>query len=278
MSGNKFVEKELKFLGDYVNIEEHNRRIKIYNCKNMDKKMVKTLMEIGKAKNCDKIIFYLRDNEVELIKEFDAIREGVIKGFFNGINANIFSIFLNGDRNNIDNKTVEILNIVENSVKKNLDITLDDSYTLDYPDEDDAKDLAELYDKVFETYPTPMNKESFIKEMMNDDVHFSVVRYKDEIVSACSADVFTKFNSAEMTDCATLPEHRGKKLVSLQFEHLINKMKKKKVKTLFSYTRSKSIAMNMINYKFNFKYGGSMAKNSNISGGLEDMNIWYKSI
>jgi hypothetical protein len=132
-----------------------------------------------------------------------------------------------------------------------------------------------------------MNEAEYIAFMMYNNVYFTVCEYQDEIVSACSASVLPDFNCAEMTDCATLPEHRKKNLLSQQYGLIIEKMKEKGIQTLFCYARTLSIGMNIVNAKHMFTYGGCMKNNSNIQErynnndakhSLANMNIWYKQI
>ncbi|MDA8352528.1 MAG: hypothetical protein M0Z65_04930 [Firmicutes bacterium] len=142
----------------------------------------------------------------------------------------------------------------------------------------DTPEMARLYDTIFETYPTPMNDPQYISDMMDRQVFFSIIRYRGRIVSACSADLLPTFNSAEITDCATLPQHRNQLLLSHQFSHQVQQMRQKKVQTLFCYARAVSAGMNLITARHGFTYGGRMVQNSQIAGRLECMNIWFKQL
>lgn len=92
------------------------------------------------------------------------------------------------------------------------------------------------------------------------------------------SDLLLEFKSAELSDCVTYAEHRNKQLLTYQVVHLIPKIKQLGINILFSYSRSVSVGMNLVNIKHGFKYGGRMARNSNISGNIEHMNIWYKKL
>ncbi|MTI79517.1 MAG: putative beta-lysine N-acetyltransferase [Firmicutes bacterium] len=279
---DSYSSEKISLCGKSVHIEPTSKRIKIYGLKNIKhfNKFITELRLIGNNLNCDKLIFYVTKTEEELIKKYNCSYEGFIEGFFNGNNAYIYSIFLVPSRNKpyVSEEEAKVMDYMIRVKKNNGRFNIPKGFKMRWAIESDALQMAKLYDKVFESYPTPMNKPDFIIEMMNNDVYFSVVERNNEIVSACSADVLPHFNSAELSDCATDSRYRSKQLLSHQVSHLISLMKIMEINTIFSYSRSVSIGMNLVNVKHNFKYGGRMIANSNIAGRLENMNIWYKNI
>lgn len=50
-------------------------------------------------------------------------------------------------------------------------------------DESDAIQLAQLYGKVFEIYPTPMNDPEYVKKCMKSGTVFYIYAHNDKIVS-----------------------------------------------------------------------------------------------
>lgn len=273
---------ELSSLGKAIDLDPHNRRIKVYQLPNENdfSTIQMALIDLAKENECDKLIFYAKPQEREWLEATKCDREGKIDGFFQGEDAHIYSFFLKSERNQpVDWAQEEkVMQIVDQDNKIVQEDSLPNEYIMRSATEEDAQEMAKLYGEVFETYPTALDDPNFIKEMMNDHVYFTIVEYNDKLISACSADLFPKFNAAEMTDCATLPEHRGQGLLSQQFIHLEKKMERQGVQTLFSYSRAVSIGMNLINARHGFAFGGRMIQNSNISGRFEDMNIWVKSI
>jgi len=266
-----------------IDLDPHNKRIKVYQIPSEELffPLKQELEKIAQANQCEKIIFYCREDELDPLEQLsNCDHEGKINGFFQGDDAYIYSLFLSPERNKPIAKEEEerVMQIVENDQKWIKEIVLPEEFTMRSANIEDAPHMAELYDAVFETYPTPMNDAEYIAEMMESDVYFTIVEHQDTLVSACSADLFPAYNSAEMTDCATLPEYRGKGLLSHQFRHLEQKMRELGVQTLFSYTRALSVGMNLINARHGYEYTGRMLQNSNISGKLEDMNIWVKTL
>jgi putative beta-lysine N-acetyltransferase len=273
---------ELSTMGKAIDLDPHNRRIKVYKMPEaeMFPSAKKALEELAEQNDCDKIIFYSKEHEKKCLEQIQCGQEGKIDGFFQGEDAYIYSLFLNPIRNQslAMEQEQKVMEIVKEDQKEVTEISLCSDFTMRSAQVQDAPRMARLYDEVFETYPTPINETDFIVEMMNSDVYFTIIEHDGELVSACSADVFPSFNAAEMTDCATLPEYRGNGLLSQQFLHLEKKMEKMGLQTLFSYSRAVSVGMNLINSRHGYSYGGRLIQNSNIAGQFEDMNIWVKNI
>ncbi|MGP4038943.1 putative beta-lysine N-acetyltransferase [Gracilibacillus sp. D59] len=271
---------DLTFFGQHITVEPTSRRIKVYqlpSTKNMDTFMDR-LQRLAKETNCDKLIFYVSPTKQEMMESYNADYEGMIRGFFNGETALIYAIFLYSDRKqSVDVETEEqIMQNIKQRMEEELTFDLPEGYSMRWAEKKDAPQMALLYKTVFKSYPTPMNDPEFIKEMMQNQVYFSIIEKEGSVVSACSADVLPEFQSAELSDCATYPNHRGKQLLSYQVSRLIPRVRQMGIHVLFSYSRSISVGMNLVNVKHGFQYGGKMIRNSNIAGSMENMNIWYK--
>lgn len=265
-----------------ITVEPKSRRIKLYQLPSQNN-MFETIEDckvLGRNKGCDKLIFYVRKEERNKLSSLKVYQEGVIEGFFQGEDAFIYAMFLHPVRNHsIAWKQDQIvMEIVRKDHKESKETDLPDGYVMRSATKQDAYQMAKLYDTVFKTYPTRMNDPEYIQEMMDDHVYFTIVEYDGQVVSASSADRLPTFNAAEMTDCATLADHRNQGLLYVQFAHLTNHMKQKGLQTLFCYARSISVGMNLINARNGFTYGGRMVQNSNIDGRLECMNIWFKNL
>lgn len=278
-------QKKLKSrLIEQVDIDTENQRIKIYGIplpvETDFSEMLTLLKELAQENNCSKIMFQVKKDQEALLIAHSFQYEAKISGFFQGEDAYIYSWFLDADRGRIvdQGQVLRVMDMVREDAKELEPCELPLGYTMRSAVAEDAEALAKLYDTIFETYPTPMNDPVFVRKMMKSNVHFSIVEYESELVSACSADFFPQFNAVEMTDCATLPEHRGQGLLSHQFAHLEEEMIERQVDTLFSVTRAVSVGMNLINVRNGYEYSGRLIQNTNISGRLEDMNIWVKKL
>ena len=81
-----------------------------------------------------------------------------------------------------------------------------------------------------------------------------------------------------MTDFATLSECRGNSLGTHLLEHMEQAVKTKSIKTAYTIARAASPGMNITFAKCDYEYGGRLINNTNISGQIESMNIWYKPL
>lgn len=274
----------LSLFGKPVLFEPISRRLKVYELpdKNRMDPFMQALKRQAREKKCDKLIFYVRLHEQSVINAYMTRYEGMISSFFNGEDAHIYALFLDEGRHEpaLNQLEKNVARLVKRRMGKGPDhkFELPPGFFMRWAEKKDAKQMSRLYQKVFKSYPTPMNDPSFISEMMDNDVYFLVVDHDRQVVSACSADLLTPFCSAELSDCATYRQYRSRQLLSYQVAHLVPRLKKIGVKTLFSYSRSVSHGMNLVNAKHGFTFGGRMVQNSNICGRLENMNIWYKQL
>jgi putative beta-lysine N-acetyltransferase len=81
-----------------------------------------------------------------------------------------------------------------------------------------------------------------------------------------------------MTDFATLPDFRGNNLALLLLREMEAHMRLAKYNTLYTIARSMSPGMNITFAKNSYEYAGTLKNNTNISGNIESMNVWYKHL
>lgn len=142
----------------------------------------------------------------------------------------------------------------------------------------DAKQMARLYAKVFDSYPFPVFEAEYIEETMNDNVVYFSIWKEDEIVALSSCEMYIKDESVEMTDFAVLPAYRGQKFSYFLLHQMEEEMKKNKIKTSYTIARSSSYGMNNTFARCGYDFSGTLIKNTQIGGEIEDMNVWYKSL
>lgn len=156
---------------------------------------------------------------------------------------------------------------------------LDDKFHLRKCTENDAARMAAVYRRVFMSYPFPIHEPDYLRKTMRSHVDYFCVEADGKIIALASAEKDQENLNAEMTDFATLPEWRGHRLA----KYLLTRMeqhiaKKDGIKTAFTIARAASPGMNVTFAGIAYNYGGCLVNNTNISGGLESMNVWYKSI
>jgi len=227
-----------------------------------------------------KVPEYAKD---EFIKN-SYLMEAAIPGFFNGQEGVYFlGKFFSGSRK-IDNKIVEINTILNVARSKKNDINIKDIINKNLPpgfkykicDISNVFQMADLYRKVFDTYPFPIFDPQYILKSMDENFIYSSIWKNDTIVALSSCEMYPGAQNVEMTDFATLPEYEGKGLAIYLLHSMENEMRKRKIKTAYTISRAVSYGINIIFAKMGYEYCGTLIKNTNISGNFESMNVWYK--
>lgn len=140
----------------------------------------------------------------------------------------------------------------------------------------DIPQMAAIYRQVFPSYPFPIQDPGYLQKTMDSHVDYYCVKHQGEILALSSAEIDAATKSAEMTDFATLPENRGKGLASYLLSVMEQETAKKGIKTFYTIARAISYGMNITFSKNGYMFGGRLKNNTNISGNIESMNIWYK--
>ena len=144
--------------------------------------------------------------------------------------------------------------------------------------EQDAQQMADVYKKVFASYPFPIDDPAYIRKTMNENIIYYVIWDKDKIAGIASSEMDIEGENVEMTDFAVLPEYRGNHFSIYLLDQMETEMKKQGIKTTYTIARALSYGMNSTFSKMGYAFGGTLVNNTNISGGLESMNVWYKAL
>jgi putative beta-lysine N-acetyltransferase len=143
--------------------------------------------------------------------------------------------------------------------------------------ENDAAALARLYKSVFKTYPFPIFDVDYIKKTMRDNVRYYGIFDKEKLIAASAAEMSKTEKNAEMTDFAVSPVYRAKNLALQLLQEMEKDIFQSDIKTLYSIVRALSPAMNITFAKAGYYFAGTLKNNTNISGQIESMNVWYKT-
>jgi putative beta-lysine N-acetyltransferase len=235
---------------------------------------------MARDENFSKIIFHSRPEHWKQLLSHGFILEAIFSGFFNGTDNYAMASYLKDARrtSNAWIKEDEILANVTAKGRGHHSTAPPEHYVFRRATEKDASNLANLYGSVFSIYPTPMNDEQYIIKVLNGEAIFYIVECNQQIVSAASADVNKTYKHAELTDCATLPEHRKYGLMKLLLMKLEDELKKEKIYCAFSIARALSFGMNAAFNQLNYTYKGRMTNNCYIFDKMEDMNVWVKDL
>lgn len=263
-----------------VYVDYHNKRLKIIDFNNISVENIKRIIRFSINQRLGKIIC---NCDIEFVEIFDKAKfeiEGKIKGYFKGKDAICMSYFIDSNRKICDNYPEKDL-----LVKKCLDVkntfsntNSNDIYTIRDANENDINQMIKLFTSVFSTYPSPIYDEEYLKQTMVRNVLYKVAVYNEKIVGVASADMDKENLNAEITDCATYPEYRGKCILSNIINCLESDLKNMEFITLYSLSRAINPNINIVLSKHNYNFAGRLVKNCTICGAFEDMNIWVKNI
>ncbi len=143
----------------------------------------------------------------------------------------------------------------------------------------DAAEMAEVYREVFASYPFPIHEPTYLVETMASHVRYFCVRDRGRIVALSSAEMDRSSACVEMTDFATLPAARGRGLAVHLLAHMEQAMRARgDMKTAYTIARSRSAGMNVTFARAGYQFAGTLVNNTNISGAIESMNVWYKQL
>jgi len=138
--------------------------------------------------------------------------------------------------------------------------------------------LVELYSRVFETYPFPIHDSNYLKKTMQTHVDYFGIFEGTQLVAAASSEKDRENGVAELTDFATLPEYRGKGFALNLLMEMEKKILKQDINLGMTIARANSAGMNITFAKAGYSFGGTLVNNTNISGKIESMNVWYKDL
>lgn len=142
----------------------------------------------------------------------------------------------------------------------------------------DVQGMAVVYREVFASYPFPIHDPEWLLETMASHVHYFLAEENGQILAVSSAETDPLLKTSEMTDFATLPVTRGRGFASRLLSIMEVEMQALNYRLFFTIARAVSRGMNFTFARSGYQFGGTLCLNTQISGQLESMNIWYKTV
>ena len=156
---------------------------------------------------------------------------------------------------------------------------LDASFELCKCGKKDIQEMAEIYREVFQTYPFPIFDPEYLEATMEGHVDYFGMRCEEcGLVALAAAEAEEKSASVEMTDFATLPHWRGHGLATHLLEAMERFAKREGLKTSYTIARAAMPGINITFGRKDYKWCGRLKNNTQISRGIESMNVWYKKL
>lgn len=260
--------------------DPYNKRIRIDDIRGNIEEAIHQAEELAFHSKAEKLIVKGRKEQFAALLEKGFQCEAMIDRYFLGSDGYFFCKYYQSDRRNSDyiSKEDEIAKNVQ-LLEQNVGlISPPNEYHLKLIQKDNAEKLAQLYDQVFKIYPTPLHDPDYIMKTIDEGTIYYGFTHGNDIVSAASAEVNSFYKNAELTDCATLPEHRKYGLMKVLLEKLEADLVTKGIYCSYSIARALSFGMNAALHQLGYSYRGRLVNNCYIFDKIENMNVWVKDL
>lgn len=242
--------------------------------------LLKEINELAKFKKYSKIFAKVHSEKTNDFFRDGYKTEAVIKGYFNGSSdAFLMAKYFSPKRAVLKNSDETEL-IIETAKAKAVD--LPKPKIIDYEiikcSKEHSPQMAALYKSVFKTYPFPIDDPKYIKRTMDENIiYFAAVKGK-EIIALSSCETDKQSQSVEMTDFATSEKYSGNGIALQLLKEMEKDMIANNFITAYTIARAASAPMNITFARNGYEYSGTLINNTDISGGIESMNVWVKNI
>jgi putative beta-lysine N-acetyltransferase len=260
--------------------DPRNARLKLYGVGAPDlMKLAQGAADGAQDDRVTKIIVYATSGDDEEWKTLGLRREAVIRGFHaDSSDAVLWSGFVSAARG-VDQLHVEHERIVHAAKAKGRRAPRSpQGYRLGCAAERDAGDLAALLQTVFSDYPSSL-EEGHLCSLVRSGASFFVTA-RDEagsLVATMSAEIDMGHRSAEMTDCATRPDHRGRGLMPCLLAALEREVPLRfGISDFYTIARADAAAVNVVFARQGYEFTGRLVNNCRMPNGWESMNVWCK--
>jgi lysine 2,3-aminomutase len=206
------------------------------------------------------------------------ITEALIPRFFGGVDDGHFMAkYLCEDRSRIA-APAKVAEVLEQAAARADDdeAALPGRYELRTCTPDDVFAMAELYRRIFPSYPFPIHDPGFLRETMEEHVTYFGAWKGRNLAALASAEKYPKSQHAEMTDFATDPNHRSRGLASVLLRRAEAHALLEGYAVTYTIARALSYGMNITFSRSGYDFAGTLINNTQISGHIESMNVWYK--
>lgn len=247
-----------------------------------ERRVLETITHLLADNNYTKAFIKIPEEKVSVFKEYGFLEEARIPSYYNTSACVFMGLFRDPSRSKVsedDKKEIEKnLSIARG---KQIDggcktVELSSGFTLRSLNKGDCASLAQLYRLVFKSYPFPIHTGEYLEKTMDENILYFGIFLGDSLVAASSAEMDFDTSSVELSDFAVNPSYRGKSFANVLLAEMEKEMKKQGIKTLYTIARALSAGMNCTFAKAGYEYSGTLVNNTNISGAIESMNVWYK--
>lgn len=151
-------------------------------------------------------------------------------------------------------------------------------YTARFAVPEDADTISALLKTYFPEYPVSLDPESIRPVIARQNAVYRLVEHGAEIVAMANAELDLGRSNAEISDCVTVEDHRGKGLMVRIIHDLIGHVSGRfGIRDFFSLARATEVGMNVALARSGFAYDGRLVNNCRMPEGWESMNVWCRT-
>lgn len=265
----------------------NSSRVYLMSMKRADPEHLPRVMaQLASENNYGKLIAKVRESQANSFIRKGFKEEARLPGYYlspwgKHEDALLLAYYLDNKRE--QDKAVEthqdVLTKALTNIKKQADNTSDKAVTTaEKLATTDAEEMSALYRQIFPSYPFPIHNTKYIQQTMAEHVDYYGIRLQGKLIALASAEKDLDSLAVEMTDFATHPAHRGQALASQLLNMMESTISDEGFHLAYTIARSTSIGMNRTFAKHGYQYTGRLINNTQISGKIESMNVWFKSL
>lgn len=258
-----------------ISIDPHNDRIKLFHVTASELENLEG--SLGTCNLAGKILAYALPGQDEAWKNLGFRHEGVLRGFFaDGTNAHVWAAYPDPERAREEDAFHHAVVVqTARDRARAYNPTLPEGFRCHTATPDHAGEIVALMQSSFPVYPTPITVENVARSMQAELGLWKVIRNRvGNLVAVASADLDSRHRSAELTDCVTREDHRGRGLMVYLLHELTAQLGDNY--QLFSLARAGESSINCCFSKLGFDFTGRLVNNCRMPSGWESMNIWCR--
>ena len=261
----------------------HNRRVYLMKLHDQDVlRILPAIDRLAREKHYEKILAKVPSENKSAFEMQGYVQEAVIPEYFKNREDAVFMCkYFSSSRKQITErqKIQNILALAKRQKQRPAAEKPASSLNTRICRPEDAGEMSRVFKAVFKTYPFPIFDADYLAGIMKkNQARYFCIQKDGRIVAVAASEIDSDHRGVEMTDFATLPEYRGQRFAGCLLEDMERSMAGQGMKTAFSIARALSPAMNILFARKGYAFGGTLGNNTNISGRIESMNVWYKRL
>jgi len=142
----------------------------------------------------------------------------------------------------------------------------------------DTIEMGSVFQQIFDSYPFPICDPAYLQQAMAGGVPYYCIRTGDGITALAAAEIDRECQTVEMTDFAILPAWRKYGMATALLRHMEKETCKFGIKTAYTIARAASPGINRLFQGNGYQYAGLLINNTQISGRIQSMSVWYKQL